>query len=91
MARTRKPAPGTVAIAPPFTARQCRDCGVWIFVAYGPFAEGDRTKTVADYLHYEAEHLSAEEAAKVAVGFPYMPWNEEPVEAVFEGRKYVAR
>lgn len=70
--------------AQPYEARQCPECRVWIYTAAGPFAEGDPTKTEADWLHWEAEHLPVEELEHSvgAIGFPFFPYNEEPVEAV---------
>jgi hypothetical protein len=68
--------------AQPYEARQCPACRVWVFTAGGPFAEGDRTKTMADWLHWEANHLDPAEADKVAIGFPFFWWNTVPVEAV---------
>lgn len=43
--------------AAPFAARRCPACKTWIYTADGPFSEGDPTRTVADWLHWEAEHL----------------------------------
>jgi hypothetical protein len=80
----------TRLMAQPYDARQCPKCKVWVFTAAGPFAEGDPTKTVADWLHWEAEHLDPAEADKPAIGFPFFSYNDEPVEAVHEGRAKVA-
>lgn len=73
-----------VQAAQPYEARRCPECHLWIYTAAGPFAEGDPTKTEADWLHWEAEHLPEEETAREAlsIGFPFFPYNEEPVEAV---------
>jgi len=68
--------------AEPYTARRCPDCEVWVYVADGPFAEGDRTKTLADADHYERHHQPA--PVEGAFGFPYFDWNTETVQAVRE-------
>lgn len=67
--------------AEPFTARRCPECGVWVYTDDGPFAEGDRTKTLADFEHWEREH-----EGKGTDFIPFFPYNEEPVEAVREAR-----
>jgi hypothetical protein len=65
--------------AAPYTARQCPVCKVWVYCADGPFAEGDRTKTLADWHHWEANHLDPAEATAMAIGFPMFMWNDGPV------------
>ena len=42
--------------AEPYTARLCTICNEWVYVADGPFAENDRTKTLADTQHYKEVH-----------------------------------
>lgn len=68
-----------------YEARRCPDCGHWIFTGAGPFAEGDRTKTVAELNHYERFHAEQVEQADGPMGsvgmFPFMRFNEAPVEA----------
>lgn len=68
--------------APPYTARRCPVCGEWVYCADGPFAEGDPTKTVADWNHWEARHLdpATDTGPGSAVGFPFFDWNDEPVD-----------
>jgi hypothetical protein len=66
-------------IAEPYTARRCDICDTWIYCADGPFAEGDPTKTIADYDHWAAHHATPAELAGPVIGFPYMPWNDGPV------------
>jgi len=68
--------------AQPFEARQCPICKLWIFTAAGPFAEGDPTKTQADYYHWEAAHATAEQLNASPVAFPYFTFNKEPVTAM---------
>lgn len=72
--------------AEPYTARQCPDCNVWVYCDDGPFAENDRTKTVADWLHYRDEHMPADDAGKSVIGFPYFSYNDTAVTAVREHR-----
>lgn len=88
-------------IAAPFDARLCGGCDTWIYTANGPFAEdNDPTKTLADFMHWEREHATPEELSGSAIGFPFMPYNEEAVSAVWENapepelspaEKYAAR
>jgi hypothetical protein len=79
--------PRTIVYAEPYDARQCPICEVWVYTAAGPFAEGDDpTKTLADYLHWAAEHADPAELGASVVGFPYFGYNEVPVEAVAEHR-----
>lgn len=68
--------------AEPYTARQCPECETWVYVADGPFAEGDPTKTLADTLHWERLHL--EKSPATSFGRPYFYFNETPVEATLE-------
>ena len=79
-----------ITMAEPYMARQCPECKLWIFVDDGPFAENDRTKTLADVQHWEAEHVKPEDYTHVrgarVLGIPYMHWNEDTVEAVVEDR-----
>lgn len=65
-------------IAGPYTSRQCPTCKVWVYCADGPFAEGDRTKTLADWEHWEKHHLAT--SVRDPLGFPFFPWNEASVE-----------
>lgn len=83
MTATDQPDQPALVTAQPFEARQCPECKLWIFTAAGPFAEDDPTKTEADWLHWEAEHLPDDPAAReaVTIGFPFFSYNEEPVEA----------
>lgn len=81
---TMKVKPGPVK-AGPYEARLCPACDTWIYTAAGPFAEDDMTKTMADILHYEAEHKT-DRIEEGVFGFPYMRHNEEPVDAIYEGR-----
>jgi hypothetical protein len=67
-------------IAAPYDARQCPVCKVWVYVAAGPFSEGDRTKTVADWNHWEAFHLTPETSEM----YPFFPFNDSVVQAVQE-------
>ena len=69
-------------IAAPYDARQCPICETWIYIAAGPFAEGDATKTLADFYHWAGKHATPEELSATAVGFPFFDYNAEPVEAV---------
>jgi hypothetical protein len=72
-----------VQTAQPYEARRCPECHLWIYTAAGPFAEGDPTKTEADWLHWQAEHLTEEDRlAPNAIGFPFFCYNDEPAEAV---------
>lgn len=84
MESTTNPAPAAdVEVhAPAFTARQCPACDTWVYVADGPFAEGDPTKPLAGAMHYDLWHATAEDRGRV--GIPYMRWNTEPVRAVRE-------
>jgi hypothetical protein len=73
--------------ASPYNARQCPECKVWVYTADGPFAEGDRTKTVADANHWEREHpdaVSQEVRDCGMFSFPHFPYNTRIVEAVKE-------
>jgi hypothetical protein len=65
-------------IAGPYTSRQCPVCKVWVYCADGPFAENDRTKTLADWEHWEKHHAAS--APRDRLGFPFFPWNEASVE-----------
>lgn len=76
----------TTVTAQAYDARQCPICQTWVYTAAGPFAEGDATKTLADYEHWAAEHATAEELNQQAVGFPYFSFNDTPVLAVVEHR-----
>jgi hypothetical protein len=81
-----------IITAKPYTARQCTVCHKWIYVDNGPFAEdGDRTKTLADAEHYEAEHATADDYTDAnggrVFGFPYMAYNIKTVQAVWEDRR----
>lgn len=69
--------------AEPYTARRCPACETWVYVAGGPFAEGDPTKTVADWLHWQRLHLDDGDTA-TTIGFPYFYFNETAVEASLE-------
>lgn len=96
MTRRRHPrlVPGQTVTAQPYEARRCPECNVWVYTAAGPFAEGDRTKTLADILHAETEHdpeRGASTAGTVVTECAWFPYNEEPVQAVYEGRKDGAR
>lgn len=65
--------------AKPFEARYCPECDAWIYTADGPFAEDDRTKTVADYIHWAVEHsLDLPDADDF---FPFFDWNDKTVTA----------
>jgi len=78
--------PETVT-APPYTAAQCPECKVWVLTSEGPFSEGDRTKSYADWLHWRDEHLdptTADESRPQM--FPYFFGNKETVTAVRERR-----
>lgn len=66
--------------AGPYEARQCPACQQWIYTAAGPFAEGDRTKTLADADHWEREHANPSDGP--VFGFPFFSFNEKAVEAV---------
>lgn len=69
--------------AGPYMARKCPICGVWVFTDAGPFGEGDPTKTVADWDHYEAEHQAEHEGDDGPVlGMPFFQHNEVGVEAI---------
>lgn len=70
--------------AEPYDARQCPECETWVYTAAGPFAEGDRTKTMADWLHWERFHLEEHPTPATAIGFPFFDYNDTPVEAVLE-------
>ena len=71
--------------AEPYDARLCPVCETWIYVADGPFAEGDPTKPLADFNHWRREHATEEEKIPGAtVTFPFFDYNDEPVEAVVE-------
>lgn len=84
-----EPAPFGPVLAQPYDARQCPECGVWVYTADGPFAENDRTKTEADWLHWRDEHGSGgdDEIAPGVIGFPFFRYNDEPVQAVKEHRE----
>lgn len=86
--RQYKDRPETVFVGA-WTARRCPDCNVWIYCDDGPFAEGDRTKTEADWLHYSRFHTPTVNPGGITgvngadvIGFPYFEWNEVPVIAV---------
>lgn len=75
--------PDTYIVAGPYEARQCPICKVWVYTAAGPFGEdGDPTKTLADYLHWENEHSVGAEAAAAVVSFPFFDYNTTSVQAV---------
>lgn len=75
-------------LAQPYDARLCPECGVWVYTADGPFAEGDRTKTEADWLHWRDEHLTeADRISPSVIGFPFFTYNDGPVHAVKEHRE----
>lgn len=76
----------TAIAAEPWTARQCPTCGVWVYVADGPFAEDDPTKSLTDWFHWRDEHLPDEDRGAVAIGFPFFMYNDQPVDAVNEHR-----
>lgn len=76
----------TTIQAEPYTARQCTVCDVWVYIADGPFFEGDPTKSAADYLHWEAEHATPAELAGNVIGFPFFSFNDEIVTATKEDR-----
>lgn len=88
MPRHHRLRPGQTVIAEPYDARQCPFCKVWIFTAAGPFAEGDPTKTFAEILHIERQHPDLVEGEPGSFRLvPFCDYNEEPVEAIYEGRK----
>lgn len=68
--------------AAPYNARQCPECKVWVYTAAGPFAEGDRSKTVADFNHWAENHMPEEDRGKTTIGFPYFGYNTRLVRAV---------
>jgi hypothetical protein len=80
----RKAGEPVTVIAAPYEARQCPRCETWVYCAGGPFSEGDRTKTLADWNHWERHHLADADRAGTSIGFPYFPWNQTPVEATKE-------
>lgn len=78
------PAGDTTVKAAAYQARRCTVCDDWIFTDAAPFGEGDRTKTQRDWEHYSYHHLTDEERNANCVGFPAMPYNTQPVLAVYE-------
>jgi hypothetical protein len=77
---------GVTIVARPYEACQCPECGEWVYAAAGPFAEGDRTKPLAAWLHWQRYHLTADEAAQTVIGFPYFRFNDQAIESVLEVR-----
>ena len=74
-------------LAEPYTAKQCTECGEWIYVDQAPFAEGgDRTKPLRDLAHYEAHHPEKCDGW----GIPWMTYNKEAVDALVEDVRVVA-
>lgn len=69
-----------MTIFPEYTARQCTVCSKWVYCADGPFAEGDRTKTLADVNHLNDEHgdVFKREGERVW-SFPFMYWNDKAI------------
>lgn len=66
--------------APPFTAQHCPECGEWIFVALGPYAEGDCTKPQRGYEHMHRMHPELIDNDM----YPWMEYNEDTVGAILE-------
>lgn len=74
----------TTISAPPYTARQCPECKVWVYVDLAPFGEDDPTKSLRDCFHWEREHATDDEKGAAVFGFPFFTYNDATVEAVIE-------
>lgn len=78
----------TTVRAGPFEAGLCPECKQWIYFAGGPFAEGgDRTKPIADFLHFERHHKPDVQTGAMGtsvIGIPFFRRNDAPVLALVE-------
>lgn len=67
-------------IAQPYQARKCPECSQWIHTGAGPFEGRDRTKTLADVMHWASNHVPPTGEGNRVMIVPLMPFNTEPVE-----------
>ncbi len=78
----------TTITAEPYTARQCQECAVWIKItitAPDPDYPSEWEEGGEDYAHYAEQHPDrVDESNTLSDGFPWGPWNTEPVEIEVE-------